>query len=152
MEDADVIKCLKFLTFLPIEEIEAMENWEGSQLNRAKEILAYEVTSFVHGKEEADKALAAAKALFGAGGQDENMPTTTLAEGDFTDGAIGIMDLMVKTGLAPSKSEARRLIQGGGVVAGEEKVTNVDQRFSADAIRQGLVLRKGKKVFHKVTL
>ncbi len=152
VEDADVIKCLKFLTFLPIEEIEAMEAWEGSQLNRAKEILAYEVTSFVHGKEEADKALAAAKALFGAGGQDENMPTTTLADGDFTDGAIGIMDLMVKTGLAPSKSEARRLIQGGGVVAGEEKVTNVDQRFSADAIRQGLVLRKGKKVFHKVTL
>ena len=96
--------------------------------------------------------LALLSALFGAGGQDENMPTTTLADGDFTDGAIGIMDLMVKTGLAPSKSEARRLIQGGGVVAGEEKVTNVDQRFSADAIRQGLVLRKGKKVFHKVTL
>ena len=152
VEDADVIKCLKFLTFLPIEEIEAMEAWEGSQLNRAKEILAYKVTSFVHGKEEADKALAAAKALFGAGGQDENMPTTVLTEADFTDGAIGIMDLMVKTGLAPSKSEARRLIQGGGVVAGEEKVTDVNQKFSADAIRQGLVLRKGKKVFHKVML
>ena len=107
---------------------------------------------WVSGKEEADKALAAAKALFGAGGQDENMPTTVLTEADFTDGAIGIMDLMIKTGLAPSKSEARRLIQGGGVVAGEEKVTDVNQKFSADAIRQGLVLRKGKKVFHKVML
>ena len=152
VEDADVMKCIRWLTFLPLEQIDEMDQWKDAQLNQAKEILAWELTSMVHGKEEADKALAAAKALFGAGGQDENMPTTVLTEADFTDGAIGIMDLMVKTGLAPSKSEARRLIQGGGVVAGEEKVTDVNQKFSADAIRQGLVLRKGKKVFHKVML
>ena len=152
VEDADVIKCLKFLTMLPIEEIEAMESWEGSQLNRAKEILAYEVTSFVHGKEEADKALAAARALFGAGSQDENMPTTVLAREDLAGGAIGIMDLMVKTGLAPSKSEARRLIQGGGVSVNDEKVADPNLTLDAARLSSGLVLKKGKKVFHKVTL
>ena len=152
VEDADVIKCLKFLTFLPIEEIEAMESWEGSQLNKAKEMLAYEVTSFVHGKEEADKALAAAKALFGAGSQDENMPTTVLAGADFTDGTIGIMDLMVKAGLAPSKSEARRLIQGGGVLVNDEKVADVNLRLARETFREPVILRKGKKVFHRVTL
>lgn len=152
VEDADVIKCLKFLTFLPIEEIEAMEAWEGSQLNKAKEILAYEVTEFVHGQEEADKALAAAKALFEAGGHNENMPSTVLAESDFTEGAIGIMDLMVKTGLAPSKSEARRLIQGGGVLVNDEKVADVNLLLPVAEFQKGVILRKGKKVFHKAML
>ena len=152
VEDAAVIKCLKFLTFLPIEEIEAMENWEGSQLNKAKEILAYEVTKFVHGQEAADKALAAAKALFGAGSHDENMPSTVLADDDFTDGSIGVMDLMVKTGLAPSKSEARRLIQGGGVLVNDQKVADVNLRLAQEAFREPVILRKGKKVFHRVTL
>ncbi len=152
VEDADVIKCLKFLTFLPIEEIEAMENWEGSQLNKAKEILAYEVTKFVHGQEAADKALAAAKALFGAGSHDENMPSTVLADDDFTDGSIGVMDLMVKTGLAPSKSEARRLIQGGGVLVNDQKVADVNLRLAQEAFGEPVILRKGKKVFHRVTL
>ncbi len=152
VEDADVIKCLKFLTFLPIEEIEAMEAWEGSQLNKAKEILAYEVTKFVHGQEEADKALAAAKALFEAGDHNENMPSTVLAESDFTEGAIGIMDLMVKTGLAPSKSEARRLIQGGGVLINDEKVADVNLLLPAAEFQKGVILRKGKKVFHKAML
>ncbi len=150
--DDEVINRLKMLTFVPIEEIEEMEHWEGSQLNKAKEILAYELTKDIHGKEEADKAMAAAKAIFVAGGQDENMPTTTLGGGDFAGGAITVTDLLVRTGLAPSKSEARRLIQGGGIAVDDEKVSDVGLQLEQSAFQKPVILKKGKKVFHKVTL
>jgi tyrosyl-tRNA synthetase len=156
VDDAEVIKCLKMLTFLPIEEIEAMEAWEGAKLNEAKEILAWELTKDVHGKEEADKALEAARAVFGGGGVDANMPTTTLADDDFTDGAISLLDLLVKTGLTPSKGEGRRLIAQNGVSldCGDGKFTPVtDIAFAlqkADMAGKNIVIKKGKKVFHKV--
>jgi tyrosyl-tRNA synthetase len=156
VDDAEVIKCLKMLTFLPIEEIEAMEAWEGAKLNEAKEILAWELTKDVHGKEEADKALEAARAVFGGGGVDANMPTTTLADNDFTDGAISLLDLLVKTGLTPSKGEGRRLIQQNGVSldCGDGKFAPVtDIAFAlkqADMAGKNIVIKKGKKVFHKV--
>ncbi|MDR2931776.1 MAG: tyrosine--tRNA ligase [Oscillospiraceae bacterium] len=156
VDDAEVIKCLKMLTFLPIEEIEAMETWEGSQLNKAKEILAWELTKDVHGKEEADKALEAAKALFGGGGSDENMPSTTLADSDFVDGAVNILDLMVRTGLAPSKGEARRLVQQNGVSIdmGGSFAPIADIAFAvkaSDLDGKEIIIRKGKKVFHKIS-
>ncbi len=150
--DDDVINCLKLITFVPIEEIEEMEKWQGSDLNKAKERLAYEVTKFVHGQEEANKALAAAKALFVSGGHDENMPTTVLAEADFTDGAIGLTDLLVKTGLAPSKAEARRLIQQGGISVDDQKVTDPAAKVERENISGHMIIKKGKKVYHKVTL
>lgn len=150
--DADVINCLKLLTFIPIEEIEAMENWEGSQLNKAKEMLAYELTSMVHSKEDADKALAAAKALFVGGGDHEHMPTTTLTAADLTDGKIGLLDVMVKAGLAPSKGEARRLVQQGGITVNDEKVSDIAASLDEAALTAGVVIKKGKKVFHKVNL
>ncbi len=149
--DADVLKCIRMLTFLPLEEIDKMDAWEGSQLNQAKEILAYELTTLVHGKEEADKAQEAARALFGGGGNNANMPTHTLTDADFTDGAIGIMDLLVKTGLCPSRGEARRLIQQGGVTAKDEKVTDIGASFPASDFDAEFILRKGKKVFIKIT-
>ncbi len=149
--DADVLKCIRMLTFLPLEEIDKMDAWEGSQLNRAKEILAYELTTLVHGKEEADKAQEAARALFGGGGNNANMPTHTLTDADFTDGAINIMDLLVKTGLCPSRGEARRLIQQGGVTAKDEKVTDIGTTFPASDFDAEFILRKGKKVFIKIT-
>ncbi len=153
VDDADVIHCLKLLTFLPIEEIEAMESWQGSELNKAKEILAYELTRMVHSKEEADKALEAARSVFGAGAASANMPTTQLAAADFTDGQIAVLDLLVKTGLAPSKGEARRLIQQGGVSIDDQKVTDVMAVLPLTELEVGhKVIRKGKKVFHKVTL
>ena len=153
VDDADVIHCLKLLTFLPIEEIEAMESWQGSELNKAKEILAYELTKMVHSKEEADKALEAARSVFGAGAASANMPTTQLAAADFTDGQIAVLDLLVKTGLAPSKGEARRLIQQGGVSIDDQKVTDVMAVLPLSELEAGhKVIRKGKKVFHKVTL
>ena len=150
--DDDVINCLKLITFVPIEEIEAMEHWEGSQLNVAKERLAYEVTKFVHGQEEADKALTAAKAIFVSGSHDENMPSTALSQEDFTDGHITVLDLLVKTGLAPSKSEARRLIQGGGIALNDEKVEDISAAVDRSLFENTVILRKGKKVFHQVTL
>ncbi len=150
--DADVLKCIRMLTFLPIEEINKMDSWEGAQLNEAKEILAYELTEMVHGKEEADKAKEASKALFGMGASDENMPTTELSSEALSDGAIGIMDLLIACGLAPSKSEARRLIQGGGVFVNDEKVSDVYMQLSKEALADGVKLRKGKKTFHKATL
>ena len=150
--DADVLKCIRMLTFLPIEQINAMDSWEGAQLNEAKEILAYELTEMVHGKEEADKAKEASKALFGAGASDENMPTTTIPEDKLTDGAIGIMDLLITCGLTPSKSEARRLIAGGGVFVYDEKVSDVYMAISADMLRDGVKIRKGKKTFHRAIL
>lgn len=151
--DDDVINCLKLLTFLPIEEIEAMESWEGSRLNEAKEILAVELTRMVHGPEEAEKALQAARALFGAGTDHENMPTTQLTDSDFTDGVIGVLDLLVKTKLAPSKGEARRLIQQGGVSIDDNKVEDVAAVLEHKRLEQGhIIVKKGKKVFHKVIL
>ena len=151
--DADVINCLKLLTFLPIEEIEAMESWEGSQLNQAKETLAYELTKMVHGQQEADKALAAARALFGAGSQSDDMPTTTLSAADLAGGRIAVADLLVKTGLAPSKGEAKRLIQQGGVSVDDEKVSDFTAEIGADAFEKGhVMLKKGKKIYHKVLL
>ncbi len=150
--DADVLKCIRMLTFLPIEEINKMDAWEGAQLNEAKEILAYELTEMVHGKEEADKAKEASKALFGMGASDENMPTTEITPDKLTDGAIGIMDLLIACGLTPSKSEARRLIQGGGVFVDDEKVSDVYTSVSAEALTGGVKIRKGKKTFHKAIL
>ena len=152
VDDADVLKCIRMLTFLPLEEIEKMDSWEGSQLNTAKEILAYALTKLVHGEEEADKAQKAARALFSAGSSDDNMPTTVLSESDLTDGAIGVIELLVACKLAPSKGEARRLIQQGGVMVNEEKVPGIDKTFTADELREGLKIRKGKKVFHKAVL
>ncbi|MBQ3075655.1 MAG: tyrosine--tRNA ligase, partial [Clostridia bacterium] len=149
--DADVLKCIRMLTFLPLEEIDKMDGWEGSQLNKAKEILAYELTTLVHGKEEADKAQEAARALFGGGSNNANMPTHTLSDEDFTDGSIGIMDLLVKTGLCPSRGEARRLVQQGGVTAKDQKVTDIGASFPASDFDAEFILRKGKKVFIKIT-
>ena len=152
IDDADVMKCLRMLTFLPLEEINAMEGWEGSQLNKAKEILAYELTKLVHGEEEAQKAEAAAKALFAGGSDDSNMPTTELTEDQLTDGSIAILDLMLACKLVPSKGEGRRLVQQGGVMVNEEKVSSIDASFTAEQLRQGLKIRKGKKVYHKAVL
>ena len=150
--DGDVMKCIRMLTFLPLEQIDEMAKWEGSQINRAKEILAYELTKLVHGEEEAEKAQAAAKALFAGGADDTNMPTTTLTEAQLTDGKIAILDLLLACKLAPSKSEARRLVQQGGVFADDEKVASIDVRFTAEQLRKGVRLRKGKKVYHKAIL
>ena len=154
IDDADVLKCIRMLTFLPLEQIDEMDGWEGSQLNRAKEILAYELTALVHGQEEAEKAQESARALFGGGGNRENMPTSTLQEKDFEDnGQIGAISLLVACGLAPSRGEARRLIQQGGVVVNDEKVTDIDQKWGAETFRgEGVIIRKGKKVFHRAVL
>ena len=150
--DADVLKCIRMLTFLPLEQIDEMDKWEGSQLNKAKEILAYELTSLVHGEEEAKKAEAAAKALFVGGGDSEHMPTTEITEADLTDGAMDIMTVLVKSGLCASKSDARRNIQQGGVTVDDEKVTDISKTYSADELKNGIVVRRGKKNFNKVIL
>ena len=154
VDDADVIKCLKMLTFIPIEEIEAMESWEGAQLNVAKEKLAFALTEMVHGTEEAQKALDASKALFVSGGNSENMPTTELSAADLDEnGAVAVADLLVKTGLAPSKAEAKRLIKQGGISLDDQKVTAFDAVVNKDDFAQGqVILKKGKKVFHKAVL
>ncbi|MCD8328491.1 MAG: tyrosine--tRNA ligase [Ruminococcus sp.] len=150
VSDDDVIKCLKMLTFVPIEEIEEMEKtMEGAQFNKAKELLAYELTKLVHGEEEADKALAAAKAVFSGGGVDENMPTTELSADDLTDGKIGILTLLVKAGLASSNGEARRLVQQGGITIDDVKKTNPQELVE---LSEQIVIRKGKKVFRKVVV
>ena len=150
--DADVLKCIRMLTFLPLEQIDEMASWEGSQLNRAKEILAFELTSMVHGDEEAKKAEASAKALFAGGGSSEDMPTTVLSAEELTDGALDIMTLLVKTGLCSSKSDARRNVQQGGVTADDEKITDIARAFSAEELKAGVVLKRGKKNFNKVVL
>ena len=151
--DADVLKCLRMLTFLPLEQIDEMDKWEGAQLNTAKEILAFELTQLVHGTEEAQKAQNAAKALFSTGGDKSNMPTTELSAGDLTDGQITVVDLMVKCGLTPSKGEARRLIQQGGVELNGEKVTDTAAVVAASALEgEGTTIKKGKKVFHRAVL
>ena len=151
VDDADVLKCLRMLTFLPLEQINEMDSWEGSQLNKAKEILAFELTSLVHGEEEAKKAEASAKVLFGGGASGE-MPTTELSESDLTDGVIDIMSALVLTGLCSSKSEARRNIQQGGVSANDEKVSDISRSFTADELKAGVVLKRGKKNFNKIIL
>ncbi len=146
--DADVMKCIKMLTFLPLEEIKAMEAWEDSRINEKKEILAYELTKLVHGEEEASKAKEASHAIF-AGGASENMPTTEVEAGAFVDGKIGILDLLLLAKLAPSRSEAKRLVQQGGVFASDEKVASFSQTFDEATLKEGLIVRKGKKVFHR---
>ena len=147
--DADVMKCIRMLTFIPLEQIDEMEKWDDSRINEKKEILAYELTELVHGKEEADKAQASARSLFSGAGDTANMPTT---EVELDSDSISIVDLMLACGLGASKGEIRRLIQQGGVTANGEKVTSFDQRFDAATLKEGVVLKKGKKVFHKATL
>ena len=149
--DDDVLKCIRMLTFLPLEQIDEMDKWEGSQLNRAKEILAYELTALVHGEEEAKKAEGAAKALFG-GAAGGDIPTTDINEDELTDGAMDIMTILVKSGLCPSKSDARRNVQQGGITADDVKITDIAKSFSADELRAGIVLKRGKKNFNKVIL
>ena len=151
VDDADVIKCMKMLTFIPLEQINEYEKCEGSELNKVKEILAYHLTEMVHGKEEAEKALAAARSVF-TGGAAADMPTTELSETDFKDGSITVIDMLVKSGLAPSKGEARRLIQQGGVMLGEDKVTDVYKSVTLDEVKAGVIIKKGKKVFQKFTV
>ena len=151
--DADVLKCIRMLTFLPLEEIDKMDAWEGAQLNTAKEILAYELTKLVHGEEEATRAQAAAKALFVGGGDMSNVPATTLTQDDLTDGTIGVLDLMVKCKLAPSKKEARRLVEQGGVEVNGEKVAAPTVSYTAaDLTGEGLLIKKGKKVYHRAQM
>ncbi len=152
VDDADVLKCIRMLTFLPLEEIDQMDQWQGSQLNTAKEILAFELTKMVHGDEEANKAQAAAKAVFTGGGFHENMPTTVLSEADFTDGCIGILEMMVKAGLVASKGEARRLVQQGGVSMHDQKIIDPQFSFTKEDLIENVIIKKGKKVFHKFTL
>ena len=153
VDDADVLKCIRMLTFLPLEEIEKMDKWEGAQLNEAKAILAYELTALVHGQEEAEKAKAASLALFAGGGSTADMPTTELTSDDLGGGQIGIIPLLVKCGLCASNGEARRLIQQGGIVVNDQKVTAIDASFGLEQFTgEGLVIRKGKKVFHRAVL
>ena len=148
--DADVLKCIRMLTFLPLEEINAMDTWEGAQLNKAKEILAYELTKLVHGDEEAEKAQAMARSLF-TGGAD-NAPTVELAESDLQDGAIDILSVLVKAELVPSRSEARRAVEQGGVTVNDEKITNLRHSFTAADLKDGILVRRGKKNFKKVVI
>ena len=147
--DADVLKCIRMLTFLPLEEIDKMDAWEGAQLNTAKEILAFELTKLVHGQEEAQKARDAAKALFSSGNAAD-MPSVTLAEEDFAGGAIDILSLLVKSGLTPSRSEARRAVEQGGVSVDGEKAADIKASYAKDAFAEGMVLKKGKKNFRKI--
>lgn len=152
VSDADVIKCLKMLTFLPLEEIEAMEEWEGSELNKAKEILAFELTQLVHGTEEAQKAKEAAAALFAGGANSDNMPKTVLADENFTDGNIDILTLLVTAGMTASKSEARRAVEQGGVSVNGEKITDAKTAYTKDTFTEEFVLKKGKKNFQRICL
>ena len=149
--DSDVLKCIRMLTFLPLEQIDEMDKWEGSQLNRAKEILAYELTALVHGEEEAKKAEESAKALFGAGGSNANMPTSVLTDADFENGSINVLSMLVTTGLCPSRGEARRLVQQGGVMVDDVKVASIDESLARERFEgEGIIVRKGKKVYHRV--
>ena len=149
VDDADVMKCVRMLTFLPLEQIDEMDKWEGAQLNQAKEILAYELTKLVHGEDEAEKARSAAKALFSTGGDKASMPTTELTEADFSGGTIGALSLLVKCGLAASNGEARRLIQQGGVAVDEGKLTDANAIFNKETFAgDGIIIKKGKKIFH----
>ena len=151
VSDQDVLKCIRMLTFLPLEEIDAMDSWEGAQLNEAKDILAFELTKLVHGDEEAAKAREASKALFGGGANLDNMPTTTLSDEDFTDGKIDILDVLLKTGITKSRGEGRRLVQQGGVSVDDKKVNEIGLSFTSDELNSNpIIVKKGKKIFHKV--
>ena len=153
VDDADVLKCIRMLTFLPLEEIDKMSGWEGSQLNEAKDILAYELTKLVHGEEEAEKARTASQALFSGAGDTEHMPTTELTNDDFGGGSIDVLSLLVKCGLAASKGEARRLVQQGGVSVNDEKVSAIETTFGCEQFTgDGVIIKKGKKVFHRAVL
>ena len=152
VDDADVMKCICMLTFLPLEQIEEMAKWEGSQLNRAKEILAFELTEMVHGKEEALKAEASAKALFSGAGESDHMPTTELSEADLNNGSMDILSLLVRSGLCSTRSDARRNVQQGGVMVNDDKVTDIAASFDEAVLRRGLLLRRGKKNFQKILL
>ena len=150
VEDADVLKCIRMLTFLPLEQIDEMDSWEGAQLNTAKEILAYELTKLVHGEEEANKAQETARGLFSGQGSLDNMPATELSADDFVEGKMDVMTLLVKCGLCPSKGEARRLVQQGGVAVNDEKVAGIEAAFEQGAFEgDGVIIKKGKKVFHR---
>ena len=151
VEDADVLKCIRMLTFLPLEQIDEMDSWKDAQLNTAKEILAFELTKLVHGEEEAAKAQASAKALF-MGGDDANMPTTEITADKLQEGKIGILNLMVACGLAPSNKQARQLVEQGGVFVNDEKVPSAQMLITEEMLQQGVKIRKGKKVFHKAIL
>ncbi len=149
--DQDVLKCIRMLTFLPLEEIDAMDHWEGAQLNEAKDILAFELTKLVHGEEEAAKAREASKALFGGGANLDNMPTTILSDADFTDGKIDILDILLKTNITKSRGEGRRLVQQGGVSVDDKKVADIGLSFASDELKaNSIIVKKGKKIFHKV--
>ena len=151
--DGDVMKCIRWLTFLPLEQIDEMDQWEGARLNTAKEILAMELTRMVHGDEEAQKAQNAARALFSTGGDKSDMPATALSEGDLTGGAIALLDLMVKCGLTPSRSEARRLVQQGGVEVNGVKASDIAAKLTTEELSgEGVTIKKGKKVFHRAHL
>ncbi len=153
VDDADVLKCIRMLTFLPLEQIDTMSSWEGSQLNEAKDILAYELTKLVHGEEEAEKARTASQALFSGAGDTEHMPTTELTNDDFGGGSIDVLSLLVKCGLAASKGEARRLVQQGGVSVNDEKVSAIETTFGCEQFTgDGVIIKKGKKVFHRAVL
>ena len=153
VDDADVVKCLKMLTFLPLDEIEKLAQLESSEINRAKEILAFELTKMIHGEDEANKAQEGARALFSTGADTDNMPTTELCADDFTDGAVGVLDLMLKAGLIPSKGEGKRLVQQGGVAVDDVKITDIFAKISASDFEKGhVIIKKGKKVYHKVVL
>ena len=150
--DADVLKCIRMLTFLPLEQINEMDSWEGAQLNTAKEILAYELTKMVHGEEEAEKAQQTARSLFSGAADSENMPSTTLSEDQLKDGKIGLLSLLVATGLAASNGEARRLVLPGSVLVNGEKITDPTYAVTAEMLREGVVIKKGKKVYHNALL
>ena len=150
--DADVMKCIRMLTFLPLDEIEKMSSWEGAKLNDAKEILAYELTKLVHSKEDADKAQTASKALFEDGSDDSSMPTTEISADKLTDGSINIMDLMLECGLVPSKSEARRLINQGGVHVNDESIDDINAQITKELLEDKVIIRKGKKTYHKAII
>ena len=152
VDDGDVIKCMKLLTFIPMSEINEYAKLEGAELNKAKEALAYSLTELVHGKEEADKAQAAAKALFAGGADDSNMPTTDVEQSDLEDGKITVLSLMIKAGMIKSNGEGRRLIQQGGISVNDEKISDVFTSVSADELKDSVIVKKGKKVFHKFTL
>lgn len=149
--DQDVIKCMKLLTFIPMEQINEYAKCEGAELNKVKEVLAYELTKMIHGEEEAEKAQSAAKALFSGGADNSNMPTTQLTDDDFTDGEITVLDMMLKAGMIKSKGEGRRLIDQGGVSVNDEKVTGALTAIKADAFSEDIIIKKGKKIFHKFT-
>ena len=150
--DADVMKCIRMLTFLPLEQIDEMDAWEGQKLNEAKEILAFELTKMVHGEEEAQKAQETARAVFSGAGSHNNMPTVTLDETDFTEGQIGLLSVMVKGGMASSNGEARRLVAQGGVSVNDKKITDPSQKYSLDDIKNGIIVKKGKKSIMRFTL